>query len=184
MTNDEKINLIGQKILLLSKNLDNYKQELEFLQQQLNELKGVKSSQAYTKTEEQITPPKIETITPPPVVETIQEEKVAVKEEVSNYAYEGETKKSFTAGLNFEEKIGARWFSIIGIITLVLGVAIGVKYAIDKDLINETTRLVLGYLAGTLILGLALVYKRKYEVFSAVLLSGAMAIMYFTTYIG
>ncbi|MBL7895150.1 MAG: DUF2339 domain-containing protein [Bacteroidia bacterium] len=184
MTNDEKINLIGQKILLLSKNLDNYKQELEFLQQQLNELKGVKSSQAYTKIEEQITPPKIETITPPPVVETIKEEKVAVKEEVSNYAYEGETKKSFTAGLNFEEKIGARWFSIIGIITLVLGVAIGVKYAIDKDLINETTRLVLGYLAGTLILGLALVYKKKYEVFSAVLLSGAMAIMYFTTYIG
>ena len=100
------------------------------------------------------------------------------------FTYENEPKKSFTAGLNFEEKIGARWFSIIGIITLVLGIAIGVKYAIDQELIDETTRLVLGYLSGTLILVLAFVYRKKYDVFSAILLSGAMSVMYFTTYIG
>lgn len=182
MTNEEKINLIGQKILLLSNNLDKYKLELETLQAELNELKGVKTPPLHA--EEPIIKSVPETKFTPPVVEVVQEENSVVQEEVSEYTYEGETKKSFTAGLNFEEKIGARWFSIIGIITLVLGVAIGVKYAIDKDLINETTRLVLGYLAGTLILGLALIYKKKYEVFSAVLLSGAMAIMYFTTYIG
>ena len=36
MTNEEKINLIGKKILLLSNNLDKYKSELNQLQQQLN----------------------------------------------------------------------------------------------------------------------------------------------------
>ncbi len=180
MTNEEKIQLIGQKIFVLSNNLDKYKNELSDLQAQLNALKAEKSESDFTTTEK-VNP--VEEVIPKPVIQQppIQER---IVEKESFYAYEGEVKKSFTAGLNFEEKIGARWFSIIGIITLVLGLAIGVKYAIDKELINETTRFVLGYLSGTIILGLALLYKKKYDVFSAVLLSGAMAVMYYTTYIG
>ena len=185
MTNEEKINLIGQKISLLSNDLDKYKQELAFLQAQLNDLRSAKANEPiYSVNEEKVPIPVIET-TP----EEVQQQTTFIKpepvyEHVANDTYEGEPKKSFTAGLNFEEKIGARWFSIIGIVTLVLGIAIGIKYAIDKDYINETTRLVLGYLSGTIILTLALLYKKKYEVFSAVLLSGAMSIMYFTTYVG
>jgi hypothetical protein len=38
MTNEEKINLIGQKILILSNNLDKYKTELDLLKQQLSAL--------------------------------------------------------------------------------------------------------------------------------------------------
>lgn len=184
MTNDEKIHLIGQKILVLSNNLDKYKQELEFLQTQLNDLKAQKESTSQKIPVTEVKPVAEEIKTTEVIVPEVKTAEEAIVKPQTNYAYEGETKKSFTEGLNFEEKIGARWFSIIGIITLVLGLAIGVKYAIDKELINETTRLVLGYLAGTIILGLALVYKKKYEVFSAVLLSGAMALMYFTTYVG
>lgn len=188
MTNDEKIQLIGQKILVLSNNLDKYKQELAFLQNQLNELKTEKTVSQTTDAivndvksvieEVKLQETRAETLT-----KSVKKEAVT-PDPGTKYAYEDEPGKSFTAGLNFEEKIGARWFSIIGIITLVLGLAIGVKYAIDKELINETTRLVLGYLSGTLILGLALLYKKKYEVFSAVLLSGAMSVMYYTTYVG
>ncbi|MGZ3931963.1 MAG: DUF2339 domain-containing protein, partial [Bacteroidia bacterium] len=98
--------------------------------------------------------------------------------------FSGSKSKAPAPGISFEEKVGSRWLSIIGIVVLVLGIAIGVKYAIDQDLINETTRLVLGYLAGAIIMGLAIVYKKKYELFSAVLLSGAMAVMYFTTFVG
>ena len=43
MTNDEKINLIGQKIVLLSNNLDKYKNELAQLQSELNALKEGKT---------------------------------------------------------------------------------------------------------------------------------------------
>jgi uncharacterized membrane protein len=181
MTNDEKINLIGQKILLLSNNLDKYKTELEQLQAQLNALR---SEKPITIKEEPVIQPKVEPVKP--VIEEIKkvvlEEPVIEKviQEIKPHLQNQSQKQS----LSFEEKIGARWFSIIGIVVLVLGVAIGVKYAIDKDLINETTRLVLGYLAGGIILSLALIYKKKYEVFSAILLSGAMAIMYFTTYVG
>jgi len=181
MTNDEKIQLIGQKISILSNNLDKYKQELEFLQKQLSDLKSGNVSSAEPEVVVAGQPELIK-------VEVIQEknpvEEPVIEEPKPVFTYENEPKKSFTAGLNFEEKIGARWFSIIGIITLVLGIAIGVKYAIDQELIDETTRLVLGYLSGTLILVLAFVYRKKYDVFSAILLSGAMSVMYFTTYIG
>ena len=174
MTNDEKINLIGQKILLLSNDLDKYKAELEQLQAQLNALKT-------GKTILPVTEPIIKTEKVADYKKTVDEE---IKTEKIAEPSIQQTPPKIKKSLGFEETIGARWFSIIGIVVLVLGVAIGVKYAIDKDLINETTRLVLGYLAGGIILSLALIYKKKYDMFSAILLSGAMAIMYFTTYIG
>lgn len=176
MTNDEKINLIGQKIILLSNNLDKYKAELEQLQTQLNALKAGKTAEVKSVPVQEIKnqePVK-------PVIEEIKAEKVVEPAIQQTIQPPPKPKKA----LGFEETIGARWFSIIGIVVLVLGIAIGVKYAIDQNLINETTRLVLGYLAGGIILTLALFYKKKYDVFSAILLSGAMSVMYFTTYVG
>jgi uncharacterized membrane protein len=177
MTNNEKINLIGQKIVLLSNNLDKYKTELEQLQSELNALKAGKAVETKTVPLQEIK--KQEPVNP--VAEEVKKEAIAEPFVQKNSQT---SPPKIKKALGFEETIGARWFSIIGIVVLVLGVAIGVKYAIDKDLINETTRLVLGYLVGGIILSLALVYKKKYDMFSAILLSGAIAVMYFTTYIG
>ncbi|MBS1797518.1 MAG: DUF2339 domain-containing protein [Acidobacteria bacterium] len=83
-----------------------------------------------------------------------------------------------------EKFIGENLISKIGIVVLVIGVAIGAKYAIDNNLISPLTRIVLGYLFGFGLLGLAVWLKSKYLNFSAVLLSGAMAILYFITFFG
>lgn len=83
---------------------------------------------------------------------------------------------------NVEEFIGRNLISLIGIIITVIGVAIGAKYAIDRDLISPTTRIISGYLFAFAIFGIAVRLKQKYHNFSAVLLSGAMAMMYFLTY--
>ncbi len=83
---------------------------------------------------------------------------------------------------DLEKFIGENLISKIGIVILVLGVAIGAKYAIDNNLISPLTRIVLGYIFGFGLLGFAVKLKAKYHNFSAVLLSGAMAIMYFITY--
>lgn len=184
MTTDDKINLIGQKILVLSNNLDKYKTELAQLQSELNSLKAEKA--ASHKISPLVEEVKEEVKTEEPVKRTVIGEikSVIIEEPVIEKIIEEIKPSPKKPSLSFEEKIGARWFSIIGIIVLVLGVAIGVKYAIDKDLIDETTRLVLGYVAGGIILTLALVYRKKYDVFSAILLSGAMTIMYFTTFVG
>lgn len=86
------------------------------------------------------------------------------------------------ARANLEKFVGANLISLIGIIVLVLGVGIGAKYAIDNDLISPLTRIVIGYAFGFGLVGLALKLKSRYHAFSAVLISGGMAIMYFVTY--
>lgn len=83
---------------------------------------------------------------------------------------------------DLERFIGENLINKIGIAVTVIGVAIGAKYAIDHQLISPMTRIILGYLVGFGLLFFAVRLKKKYENFSAVLLSGSMAIMYFVTY--
>lgn len=83
---------------------------------------------------------------------------------------------------DLEKFIGENLISKIGIAITIFGVAIGVKYSIENNLISPLTRIVLGYLSGFILLGLGMKLKQKYHNYSAVLVSGAMAIMYFITY--
>ena len=81
-----------------------------------------------------------------------------------------------------ENFIGLRLIHLIGIVVLVIGLSISVKYAIDRNLISEGMRVALAYAAGALLLLLSWRLKKGYAVFSAILFSGAMASFYFTTY--
>ncbi len=83
---------------------------------------------------------------------------------------------------NIEKFIGENLISVIGVVILIIGVGIGVKYAIEHQMISPLTRIIIGYLIAIGLLGLAIKLKPKYESYSAVLLSGALAIMYFLTY--
>ncbi|MFD0861272.1 DUF2339 domain-containing protein [Sungkyunkwania multivorans] len=83
---------------------------------------------------------------------------------------------------DLEKFIGENLINKIGIAITVIGVAIGAKYSIENDLISPLTRIVLGYLAGLGLLAFGMKLKKKYENYSAVLVSGAMAIMYFITF--
>lgn len=84
--------------------------------------------------------------------------------------------------VDLESFIGKNIIAKIGILITVIGVAIGGKYAIDNNLISPLTRIILGYIFGIGLVITAIKLKEKYESFSAVLLSGAMAIFYFITY--
>jgi uncharacterized membrane protein len=81
-----------------------------------------------------------------------------------------------------ENFIGLRLINFIGIIVLVIGLSIGVKYAIDRDLISEGMRISLAYASGIVLYLLSLRLRKKYILFSALLFSGGMASLYFTTY--
>lgn len=91
-------------------------------------------------------------------------------------------KQSSTSSFSLEQFIGLKLLNLVGIIVLLIGVAIGVKFAIDKNLISPFVRIVLAYIAGGLLFGLSVFLRGKYEAFSAILFSGAMAAFYFTTY--
>lgn len=85
---------------------------------------------------------------------------------------------------NIEKFIGENLISKIGIIILVFGVGIGAKYSMDNNLISPLMRIVLGYITGGALLGVGMRLREKYTNYSAVLVSGAMAVMYFITYAG
>ncbi len=81
-----------------------------------------------------------------------------------------------------EDFIGTNLLNKVGIAVLVIGISFGVKYAIDHQMLDPLTRIILGYLAGAAIIGFALKLKKNYHAFSAVLLSGGMASLYFITF--
>lgn len=81
---------------------------------------------------------------------------------------------------DLEKFIGENLINKIGILILVLGISYFVKYAIDKDWINEPARVGIGILAGALIMGIAHKLRKKYAAFSSVFVAGAIAVFYFT----
>lgn len=82
--------------------------------------------------------------------------------------------------INYEKFIGENLFGKIGILVLVVGIGLFVKYAIDKDWINETMRTILGFVAGSVLLFIAERVREKYRTFSSLLAGGAFAVFYLT----
>ena len=81
---------------------------------------------------------------------------------------------------DIEKFIGENLINKIGILILVLGISFFVKYAIDKDWINEPARVGIGILAGALVMGVAHRLRKNYAAFSSVFVAGAISIFYLT----
>ncbi|HUQ96925.1 MAG TPA: DUF2339 domain-containing protein [Chitinophagaceae bacterium] len=99
--------------------------------------------------------------------------------ELKKYNY---FKTPSSSSFSLENFIGLKLIHLVGIVVLVIGLSIGVKYAIDQQLISENLRLGLAYAAGGVLFLLSWRLKKQYAAFSAILFSGAMASLYFTTY--
>ncbi len=80
----------------------------------------------------------------------------------------------------FEKWIGENLFGKLGILILVLGIGFFVKYAIDKSWINELLRVVMGFLAGGGLLGIAYRLRNRYRAYSSLLAGGAFATFFIT----
>lgn len=100
---------------------------------------------------------------------------------LDNRSYFQKTWEGFkTKNPDLEKFVGENLINKLGILILVLGISYFVKFAIDKNWINEPARVGIGVLAGTLVLFLAHKLRAKYSSFSSVLVSGAIAVFYFT----
>lgn len=145
-----------RKIQQLEQDLTKLSSQIDLYRQQINELKNDNGSILKEEGEE----------------ETIKPSKKPAWE-LRSYS---------PSSLNLENFIGLRLLHLTGIVVLVIGISIGVKYAVDKEMISPVTRIILAYAAGTILYFLSLRLKKKFELFSAILFSGAMASLYFTTY--
>jgi len=81
---------------------------------------------------------------------------------------------------DLEKYIGENIANKIGIGVLVLGIAFFIKYAIDKDWINELGRVLIAVASGLLLIGIAHRIRNKYRSFSSVLVGGGLSVLYFS----
>ncbi len=118
----------------------------------------------------------MDTVLPPKSVQPKPEPKVYIPEEPTKTFWESFRENN----PDLEKFIGENLINKIGILILVLGISYFVKYAIDKDWINEPARVGIGVLAGALIMGVGHKLRQKYAAFSSVFVAGAIAVFYFT----
>lgn len=173
MADQDKINLLHQKLDFLIKRQDGFQKEISDLR---NEIRALESDVApISKTQEAVSFNQEKPVAEKPV---LQKETVVFSRPTTSRPEPRIKKPS-----NWEKFIGENLINKIGVLILIIGVGIGAKYAIDNELISPLTRIILGYFVGLGLLGFALKLKPKFESFSAVLLSGSMAIMYFITFL-
>ncbi|MGB4772836.1 MAG: DUF2339 domain-containing protein [Chitinophagaceae bacterium] len=159
----KRLDQLAQRQLEFSKEINALRAELRYLQA-IEPEEPVQSLPVVKRTEvhqEKIKPAIVQKPAPAVVVPPVE-----VKTEKSS----------------LERFVGENLINKIGIAITIIGVAIGAKYSIDNNLISPLTRIIMGYLFGIGLLIVGIKLKAKYINFSAVLVSGAMAIMYFITY--
>lgn len=179
-----RIDELNQKLETLLSKQEGFAKELMILYKEIEALK--KMGNDYSETKKAIVP---QPIAEKPIDEPIPKGEVTKEFETEPIAV-GQTQEKVKPKLakktktksNWEKFIGENLINKIGIVITVLGVAIGAKYSIENDLISPMTRIVLGYFAGLGLLGFGIRLKEKYENYSAVLVSGALAILYFITF--
>lgn len=195
---------LGSKFFLLNTKVDKIDRNVEKLQQQLKDIEEkwksskpeavAEKSQVIEKpvempekevsvmpqvqeVREAIQTPKPETPKPKPEVVTFQQAEVKKAVQIPQKSWFESFKEK---NPDLEKFIGENLINKIGILILVLGISFFVKYAIDKDWINEPARVGIGILCGSLLMGIAHKLKKNYAAFSSVIVAGAISVFYFT----
>jgi uncharacterized membrane protein len=182
--NPDNIGELLRKLDVLLKRQELFSREIDELKDEIHRLKTTTNQEPSAVKDEHVIPiiiPKSQFISEPEKTTSYQTQQLT-EEPHQVYPADANTGDSATNMFNLEKFIGENLISKIGITITVIGAAIGVKYSIDHQLISPLMRILLGYLMGLVLLGTGLKLKKNYENYSAVLVSGAMTIMYFMTY--
>lgn len=175
--NEERINNLSVKLNSLIRRHKDYTEEIKELRTELQALKDGKTITSDAKV-----------VTSTPTNKNLRSETAVSTSPLkpdttpSPLRKTKPTKKK-ESNFNWEKFIGENLISKIGILIIIIGVAIGTKYSIDNGLLSPLTRIILGYIVGIALLGVGFKLKQKYPKYSAVLVSGAMVINYFVTFI-
>lgn len=83
---------------------------------------------------------------------------------------------------DFEQFIGEKLISLVGIAILVLGIFFTVKWAVDRNMITDAGKILIGLGAGTILIAVAHKLSKNYRTFSSILAGGGIAVLYFAIY--
>ena len=187
MNENDKINELDKRLALLLEEQTVFLKEMKALRNEIQILK-------WSKKETEISEEKVKVPVVTETVKTVKEPIIFEEEKEKNHIVDYFQQQKTTSKIltqepktpiftqNLEQFIGENLISKIGILIMIIGVVIGARYTIEHDLISPLTRIILGYLVGIGLLVFGIKLKEKYENYSAVLVSGAIAIMYFITF--
>lgn len=190
----DRIDQLNQKLETLLGKQENFAQELMALYNEIEALKKLPADQFSSENSVELSAiepiePLIEVESPKivePEIKAIVEKRrqeAEIAEIVEKQTEQPAPRIQKQKGKSSLEKfIGENLINKIGIAITVIGVAIGAKYSMENNLISPLTRIILGYLVGLGLIGFGFKLKAKYESYSAVLVSGALAIMYLITF--
>ena len=182
--NQDRINKLLEKLETLSVKQQVFSIEIEELKEEIHKLKTSEIKEV--KVTEEIKPEDVILETSSEIKKEeilLDKESVEVKTSIDSNKDTFQKKSTSPKTKNDLEKfIGENLINKIGIVITVIGVAIGAKYSIEHDLVSPLTRVILGYLMGLGLLVFGIKLKKKYTDYSAVLVSGAMTILYFITF--
>lgn len=87
-------------------------------------------------------------------------------------------------GLDLEQRIGARWATWVGIVAILVGVALFLKWAFDNAFLGPAARVALGLVAGLVMLGGGLLLHRRRDVpyLSEGLAGGGLGVLYLSLF--
>ena len=176
--NYDNIHQLNEKLEILLKKQALFSEEINELRLAINKFTTTSPIENLQEKQEIKTDSENETTSANLRMETAVLESTVIPPKHSDF----ESPKSSAIKSDLEKFIGENLINKIGIIITVIGVAIGAKYSIEHQLISPLMRIILGYLMGLGLLGVGIRLKKNYENYSAVLVSGAMAILFFMTY--
>ena len=185
---------VSSQVGKIFKSITELKTDLIKIKTLINSIKEVKpSEQVIPMAKEQVIAPvqeiikQHEVVSVPPVFkkeEPVAQNVTAIPVKPVVNQIKPKVIKATIPKTDLEKWIGEHVLSIIGIGVLVLGLAFFVKYAIDKNWINEVGRVAIGILAGGTLIALAHKLRKTYKTFSSILVGGGIAVLYFTISIG
>jgi hypothetical protein len=183
--NNDKIKQLLEKLEALLQRQDRFGKEISELREEIINLRSLQAKEEVLETKKDCSELpdtddnfKIEKETDTPILQANPEK--TFKEQLEFSSVEPDLTPEIKTDL--EKFIGENLINKIGIGVTIIGVAIGAKYSIEHQLISPLMRIILGYLMGITLLAFGIKLQKNYKNYSAVLVSGAIAIMYFITY--
>ena len=92
------------------------------------------------------------------------------------------TQASSTASPKIAEESSGRVLGGIGIAAVIIGISFFLKYAFDNDWVGPAGRVMVGIIAGLVLLGVGQSLRKKYVSYSDFLMGGGLVVLYLSVF--
>ena len=82
----------------------------------------------------------------------------------------------------WEQILGGSWLARIGVLAIIIGVGFFLKYAFDQNWLGPTARVIMGVIAGLVMLGGGHYWRNKYPTFAQAISGGGIALLYLSIF--